>query len=234
MNSGGILSGPAIRNAIRDGNIKISPFDLNDPKCSERINPASVDLTLGDQVAVYMDTTVPNFGYSHHYSTIEFGKEISGIAGERVKPQYDYATDKSGFSVRTGCLDSAKENPVARHTMKKEGFILMPGVGYLMHTAERIYTDRYVPIIDGKSSIGRLFCLIHFCAGFGDVGFDGQYTLEVSVLQPLIVYPGMRFCQIRFHTLVGEIQDYKEKGNYTGEFAEGPVPSRSWKMFNGE
>ena len=113
------------------------------------------------------------------------------------------------------------------------GFILMPGVGYLMHTHEKIHTDKYVPILDGKSSIGRLFCFVHVTAGYGDPGFDGQYTLEVAVLQPLIVYPGMRFCQIRFHTLVGDVDSYQKNGSYKGELAEGPIPSRSWKMFDG-
>jgi dCTP deaminase len=232
--NGGILSGRSILDAIQKGDIKISPFDVENPECLKRINPASYDLTLGREVAVYTETTLANFEYESYYSSIEFDKHITGIPGERVRPRHEYLERTNSFIVPRGCLDAAKENEVSRYQMEDTGFILMPGVGYLMHTQERISTDKYVPVLDGKSSIGRLFCFVHVTAGYGDPGFDGQYTLEVAVLQPLIVYPGMRFCQIRFHTLVGEVDSYKVKGNYKGELAEGPVPSRSWKMFDGQ
>lgn len=94
-----------------------------------------------------------------------------------------------------------------------------------MHTAETIWTDKFVPIIDGKSSIGRLFISIHQTAGFGDVGFDGQYTLEVTSHFPVRVYAGMRFCQIRFHGIQGHITQYE--GNYQGKSAKGPVGSKA-------
>jgi dCTP deaminase len=226
----GILSGRSILEAIKKGDIKISPFDVEDPECLKRINPVSCDLTLGREVAVYNETTVPDFRCTRFYSSMEFDKQVTGIPGEKIRPNFVIG-EESEFIVKRGCLDSARENEVTRYKMEDTGFILMPGVGYLMHTQERIYTEKYVPIIDGKSSIGRLFCFIHVTAGYGDPGFDGQYTLEVIVQQPLIVYPGMRFCQIRFHTILGEVDSYKERGNYKGELAEGPVPSRSWKMF---
>jgi dCTP deaminase len=101
-----------------------------------------------------------------------------------------------------------------------------------MHTAERIVTDSFVPVLDGKSSLGRLFMQVHATAGYGDPGFDGQYTLEVTVTQPVVIYAGMRFCQIRFHTLVGfQRTSYQAKGHYIGPLAEGPVASMSWKQF---
>jgi dCTP deaminase len=233
MNAG-ILSGRSILEAIKKGDIEISPFDAEDPACLARVNPASYDLTLGREVAVYTDTTDANFSptaYYEEFDGVNLSKLVTGVPGWLVKSLHD---PKAGFSmIRRPCLDAAVENEVARYTMEDTGFVLMPGIGYLMHTQERICTNKYVPILDGKSSIGRLFCFVHVTAGYGDPGFDGQYTLEVAVLQPLIVYPGMRFCQIRFHTLLGEVDSYKEKGNYKGELAEGPVPSRSWKMFDG-
>ena len=109
------------------------------------------------------------------------------------------------------------------------GVCLMPRRLYLMHTEERISTDKFVPVIDGKSSIGRLGISVHETAGYGDCGFDGQYTLEVTTVYPVRVYAGMRFCQMRFHTMEGEPMLYK--GNYTGEYSQGPVPSRVWKQF---
>ena len=39
--------------------------------------------------------------------------------------------------------------------------------------------------------IGRLGILIHATAGFGDIGFDGNYTLEIFCVKPVRIYPDM-------------------------------------------
>ena len=109
------------------------------------------------------------------------------------------------------------------------GVVLRPGNGYLLHTHERVHTNKYVPVLDGKSSVARLFVGIHVTAGFGDPGYNGQWTLEVTTVYPVRLYAGMRIAQMRFHTIVGETKLYQ--GNYCGEASTGAVPSRAWKMF---
>jgi dCTP deaminase len=226
----GILTGPGIEKASREGRISISrkvdgryvPVEPNSD--GERpAGPASYDLTLGRTVSVYKAVTEADFSGS--------------VPGALVRPSWGSPYSSIPFrpsraSGPPNYLDAASENEVASYEMDDRGLLLMPGVGYLMHTEERVKTDRFVPIVDGKSSIGRLFCQVHWTAGFGDPGFDGQYTLEVAVLAPLRLYPGMRICQIRFHTTEGGDRGYARNGTYVGDFSEGPVPSRSWKMFN--
>ena len=41
----------------------------------------------------------------------------------------------------------------------------------------------------------------------------------------------MRFCQIRFHQMSGELLDYQDTGHYTGAKALGPVPSQAFRQF---
>jgi dCTP deaminase len=113
---------------------------------------------------------------------------------------------------------------------EEKGWVLQPGIGYLMHTEECIYTKKYVPVLDGKSSIGRLFVQIHITAGFGDPNYFGQYTLEVVAHHPIRIFPGMRIAQIRFHTIAGHVKNMYE-GNYKGASARGAVASRAWKQF---
>jgi dCTP deaminase len=135
-----------------------------------------------------------------------------------------------GFASSTGVeLDAKEENCTTVVDMGEDGLVLKPGIGYLMHTEETIWSDRYVPVIDGKSSIGRLFVWVHVTAGYGDIGFDGQYTLEVACLYPTVLYPGMRIAQVRFHETSGERTTYD--GNYTGQTARGAVASASWRQF---
>ena len=127
------------------------------------------------------------------------------------------------------CRDQASLQAYGYSEITDDGLVLWPGHLYLMHTLERVSTHYFVPILDGKSSIGRLGIQVHMTAGFGDPGFDGQYTLEVTTVYPVRVYAGMRFCQMRFHMIAGEVALYD--GNYTGEASVGPVPSRVWKQF---
>lgn len=111
------------------------------------------------------------------------------------------------------------------------GLVVEPGQLFLMHTQEIITTSKYEPILDGKSSVGRVGTFIHITAGYGDPYFDGQYTLEVTVVHPIRLYAGMLIGQMRFHTLVGTPPNYQTKGNYVGEAAQGPVASKLWKQF---
>lgn len=129
--------------------------------------------------------------------------------------------------VNQNIIDIKNPPKTKTFTMDKYGLVLYPRIFYLMHTEEVVYSKCYVPVLDGKSSIGRLGIKIHFTAGYGDVGFNGQYTLEVEVAGPIRVYPGIRIGQIRFHETSGEIEDYSDSGHYVGRSARGAVGSRA-------
>ncbi len=89
-----------------------------------------------------------------------------------------------------------------------EGLVLTPNQLYLGRTVERTETHNYVPMIEGRSSIGRLGLFVHVTAGFGDVGFCGYWTLEMFAVQPVKIYPGVPICQIFFHEISGLITEY--------------------------
>src|SRR5580693_735132 len=175
----GILTDRAIKKQLKEGRIEIEPYN------EEQLNPVSYDLTLGDEVRVYNDWVVN--GYK------EWGGTYPGGYPCPDTPDGVHLFKKDGI------VDVKKEPTTTSFKIDPEhGWLLKPGIGYLMHTRERIKTNYYVPIIDGKSSVGRLFLQVHITAGFGDPGFNGQYTLEVVVTNMVRVYPGMRICQIRF------------------------------------
>jgi dCTP deaminase len=105
-------------------------------------------------------------------------------------------------------LDMRKSNRVDRIAIPSEGLVLAPNQLYLGRTAERTETHNLVPMIEGRSSIGRLGLFVHVTAGFGDVGFAGYWTLEMFAVQPVKIYPGVPICQIFFHQIVGDITEY--------------------------
>jgi dCTP deaminase len=111
-------------------------------------------------------------------------------------------------------LDMKKDNPTRRITIPKEGLVLQPGELYLGRTVEFTHTKNLVPILDGRSSIGMLGIEVHISAGLGDVGFEGFWTLEITVVKPTRVYAGVEVCQISYHPVEGAVdEEYKGKYN---------------------
>jgi dCTP deaminase len=199
-----ILSGLEILKNIESGDIEVDPFEPG------HLNPVSLDLRLGKKIAVY-----------------------EAAVQAELRPKGNLEDGRHFIPRPGGGISMARENAVLHFDIGDGGWVLKPGILYLMHTHERVCAKKHVPILDGKSSIGRLGIQVHFTAGFGDPGFDGQYTLEVSAMHPVHVFAGSRFCQIRFHEITGEVRSYRDhQSNYsTVEHSRGPVPSRSWKMF---
>ena len=110
-------------------------------------------------------------------------------------------------------LDMRQVNRVRRLKIPESGMVLTPNQLFLARTVERTETHDLVPMIEGRSSIGRLGLFVHVTAGFGDVGFKGYWTLEMFAVQPVRIYPGIQICQIFYHELAGEITNY-ENGKY--------------------
>ena len=82
-------------------------------------------------------------------------------------------------------LDMRQVNRVRRLKIPESGLVLNPNQLYLARTVERTETHDLVPMIEGRSSIGRLGLFVHVTAGFGDVGFKGFWTLEMFAVQPV-------------------------------------------------
>jgi dCTP deaminase len=106
-------------------------------------------------------------------------------------------------------LDMRKANRVRRMSIPHEGLILQPNQLYLGRTVERTETHNLVPMIEGRSSIGRLGLFVHVTAGFGDVGFCGYWTLEMFAVQPVRIYAGVEICQIFYHDITGTFTEYQ-------------------------
>jgi dCTP deaminase len=108
-------------------------------------------------------------------------------------------------------LYTDSENVTRKIIIPEDGMILHPGVLYLARTNEYTKTHGYVPMLEGRSSLGRLGLHVHATAGFGDVGFEGFWTLELSVVERLHIYPNIDICQIFYHTILGDYDEYNGK-----------------------
>lgn len=167
------------------------------------------------------------------------GKEIKNKLGKEIsiEPFNDNQLNPNSYNLRLhnellvyeeSVLDMKKENKVKSIIIPPEGLVLEPGKLYLGRTKEYTKTDKYVPMLEGRSSIGRLGLFIHVTAGFGDVGFSGYWTLEIFCVQPIRIYPEVEICQIYYHSIEGDYEKYCS-GKYQNN--KGIQPSLLFKDF---
>lgn len=167
------------------------------------------------------------------------GKEIKNRLGgeilidpfdeKRLNPNsYNLRLSEEMLVYNDAVLDMKKPNPTSSLTIPESGLTLQPGKLYLGRTMEYTKTDKYVPMLEGRSSIGRLGIFVHVTAGFGDVGFSGYWTLEIFCVQPVIIYAGVEICQIYYHSIEGDYETYT-KGKYQNN--TGIQPSMLYKDF---
>jgi dCTP deaminase len=93
---------------------------------------------------------------------------------------------------------SSGGKPIQKIILPSRGYILKPGNVYLGATAERIGSQRYVTLLLGRSSIGRLGIFVNVTADLGHLGSCSHWTLELSVVEAVRVYPNMKIGQVSF------------------------------------
>ncbi|MCH2127223.1 MAG: dCTP deaminase [Pirellulaceae bacterium] len=147
------------------------------------------------------------------------GKEIQKRLGsdivinpfrvEQLNPNsYNLTLHNQLLTYEEVVLDMKQQNRVRRVEIPEEGVVLSPNQLYLGRTIEYTESHNVVPMLEGRSSVGRLGLFVHVSGGFGDVGFCGYWTLEMFAVQPVRIYPGAPICQIYFHEITGEIEEY--------------------------
>ncbi|WP_406329487.1 dCTP deaminase [Streptomyces sp. NBC_00203] len=165
------------------------------------------------------------------------GPEITAAANDgrlTIDPFEPDQINPNSYNVRLGptlltytdtVIDAHRPNATQEIKIGKDGYVLQPGELYLGHTVEQVGSDTFVPLLFGRSSVGRLGLFVEITAPIGDIGFHGQWTLMLSPVRPLRVYAGMKIGQIMFFVSTGDIDLYR--GKY--QAATGPQPSRYWR-----
>ena len=170
--------------------------------------------------------------------------DISPFDEKRLNPNsYNVRLADEILTYNEGMLDMKRDNPYTIQKIPEEGLLIRPGKLYLGRTVERTETKCFVPMLEGRSSVGRLGIFIHATAGFGDIGFKGYWTLEISCVQPITIYPGVEIGQVYYHTIgshndiwipyawrMEELMTYDENGKYQNN--TGVQPSMLWKDFD--
>jgi dCTP deaminase len=134
---------------------------------------------------------------------------ISDYSRSRLNPNsYNLRLHDKLLVYSNNTLDMKADNHTDELYIPDDGLVLQPNKLYLGRTVEYTETNTYVPMLEGRSSVGRLGIFVHVTAGFGDVGFKGYWTLEIHCIHPVSVYKGVEVCQIYYHTIDGDYFPY--------------------------
>ena len=139
---------------------------------------------------------------------------------------YDVHLSDELLAYTEAVLDPRQDNRYRTIKIPPEGLVLLPGRVYLGHTVEYTESPYHIPMYEGRSSLGRLGLESHKTAGFGDIGFCGTWTLELSVVQPTRIYPWMRIGQLYWHNPDGEVLK-RYNGKYQNQ--TNATPSRLYE-----
>lgn len=168
---------------------------------------------------------------------------ISPFDESRVGPNsYDLTLNNKLLRYTEPVLDMMTENPVEEILIPESGLVLYPGELYIGATNETATSKKYVPMLEGRSSIARLGIVVHLAAGFGDCRFGyaeddtelfPTWTLEITVEKPVRIYANRRVCQAYFVQADGDLMD--RRNHYRGKYSnqKDPQPSLLWKDIDG-
>ena len=108
--------------------------------------------------------------------------KIEPFIEENINPDsYDISIGNYIYCYENDTIDSVKKNKF-----------------YYSYSNERIYTNKYVPMLHSKSGIARIGLFVHITADLLNVGHKGRALLQLYPTNDTKVYPKQRIGQISF------------------------------------
>lgn len=183
-----MLSDREIRQALYQGDLVVESDTAVSVTAGTAIQPASIDVRLDRYFKVLRGRLYDD---AHEDLDVSTNADVRTMVIRRPTRYLDPAEDSAPL------FEPVKVGP-------GELFVLGPGECALASTAETVRIgDDLVGRVEGKSSVGRLFLLVHTTAGFIDPGFHGKITLELVNLAPIPIrlHPGMKIGQLALQRL---------------------------------
>ncbi|WP_175407863.1 PEP/pyruvate-binding domain-containing protein [Streptomyces sp. TRM64462] len=140
---------------------------------------------------------------------------IEPFTPEQVNPNsYNFRLGRTLRVYKSMPLDARRTNEFEEVEIPEDGYVLEPGRLYLAHTIEVLGSEHYAPTFAARSSVARLGLFINLSASLGDIGYTGQWTLQLYSMNRVRVYPGINIGQMMWWRPQGDIMLYD--GKYQG------------------
>lgn len=101
-------------------------------------------------------------------------------------------------------LDMKKDNKIEKIQIGDEGIWLYPDEIYLGRTNEWTETYHLIPMVSGRSSLGRNGLHVHCSAGMGSIGYQGYWHMGIRAVKPILLTKDIKCCQVYYLTPEGE------------------------------
>ncbi len=124
-------------------------------------------------------------------------------------------------------LDMKKDNAVKKIQLGEDGTWFYPDEIYLGRTNEWTETKNLVPMLSGRSSLGRNGLHVHCSAGMGSIGYKGYWHMGIRAVKPIKVVKNMKCCQLYYLTVDGD--NDKNYNGYMQDLSEKELGSPLYK-----
>lgn len=183
-----------------------------------------ISMVASKKTKIYPNITIGNLSF---YSSEEKNNGYGMLSGKEIKNRMDNSDiiirpddnilinpnsvnltlSKYLGYYKNDILDIRNDNEIGVIDIPDDGILLYPNELYLGVTNEYTETNNLIPMISGRSSLGRIGFHAHCSASMGSIGYKGNWHLSIRCVgpQPLRIYKNMKCCQIYYYTPVGSI-----------------------------
>lgn len=85
-----------------------------------------------------------------------------------------------------------------RVVIPETGLLLEPHKVYLTKTVEKVTTNGYVPVMNGKTMLSLLGVSVELTNGYKTDHFDDHLLLSIIASKPTIIYPDIKIANLAF------------------------------------
>ena len=184
-----------------------------------KIGPHSIDVSLGGIFIVpepFRDPAKPFLEEASRRILLDpYDENQKEVRYRTVEAEfYDLHPGEFILSCVRERFDCGKPVPFAHQSVQSGPTV------YGGRTPQSVVTlsERCTQHYDGRSTMGRLGIISHATAGYGDLGFASNFTLELTNLNPYIairLHRGMRIGQVSFHAVANTGEAVEYQGSYT-------------------
>lgn len=138
---------------------------------------------------------------------------ISPFSPGNLNPSsYSYHMGDEILEQSVDC-DGAEKDVGEPRLIDARGVLLQPKRLYLTNTHEHIGSRKYVTLLSGCRPVAQLGLFVQLSANLGNLGDAHRWTLELTCVQPVTIYPGQLIGQLTFWEPRGAMTYYS--GQYT-------------------
>lgn len=175
----------------------------------KKLDPSEKTMeSLGYTCGVYQSGMLSGLEIEKRMASVSPDIVISPSTNILINPNSVNLTlnEEIGF-YKDEVIDLRAYNPIETVKIGDDGYEFKKGELYLARTNEWTETHNLIPMISGRSSLGRNGIHVHSSACMGSIGYKGYWHIAARPVNDIIVRKDMQFCQLYYLTPDGVVEE---------------------------